>query len=225
MNAGDAFGLNLLGRTTVIDGREIVVYSDGQYTHAVLAGHWDDCGFDATHNREEEAENYGEWNRDTSQWVDDLTAIEAAYRINLVCVHSADGCCGRLESDTHGACQAIAEAHRGEHYESPAFLADCERVHWQGIWPVVDRDGELTGQISEGDDCYNVDDMAMIERGEAREGGWVVDADGAYAQPPSVTARLEERPVEGTGWYVYVGGQDAGGPFETEAAALENWKD
>jgi hypothetical protein len=37
-------------------------------------------------------------------------------------------------------------------------------------------------------------------------------------------ARHEERPVEGTGWYVYVGGQDAGGPFETEADALNNWR-
>jgi hypothetical protein len=42
--------------------------------------------------------------------------------------------------------------------------------------------------------------------------------------PDSVTARLEERKVEGTGWYVYVDGQDAGGPFETEADALSAWQ-
>jgi hypothetical protein len=41
---------------------------------------------------------------------------------------------------------------------------------------------------------------------------------------PAVVARHEERPVEGTGWYVYVGGEDAGGPFETEADALEAWR-
>jgi hypothetical protein len=40
----------------------------------------------------------------------------------------------------------------------------------------------------------------------------------------AVVARHEERPVEGSGWYVYVGGQDAGGPFETEADALEAWQ-
>jgi len=40
----------------------------------------------------------------------------------------------------------------------------------------------------------------------------------------AATARHEERPDKGTGWYVYVGGEDAGGPFETEADALESWK-
>jgi hypothetical protein len=39
----------------------------------------------------------------------------------------------------------------------------------------------------------------------------------------SVIARHEERPDEGTGWYVYANGQDAGGPFETEDEALEHW--
>jgi hypothetical protein len=49
------------------------------------------------------------------------------------------------------------------------------------------------------------------------------DADEGRAQPP-VVARHEERDAEGTGWYVYVGGEDAGGPFETEADALEHWR-
>jgi hypothetical protein len=40
----------------------------------------------------------------------------------------------------------------------------------------------------------------------------------------SATARHEERPDEGTGWYVYVGGEDAGGPFESEDEALEHWE-
>ena len=40
----------------------------------------------------------------------------------------------------------------------------------------------------------------------------------------TATARHESRPAEGTGWYVYVGGEDAGGPFETEADALAHWQ-
>jgi hypothetical protein len=44
------------------------------------------------------------------------------------------------------------------------------------------------------------------------------------AEPPRVVARHEERASEGTGWYVYVNGKDAGGPFETEADALEHWR-
>jgi len=48
--------------------------------------------------------------------------------------------------------------------------------------------------------------------------------EAADAADAAVEARLESRPVEGTGWYVYVGGQDAGGPFETEADALSAWQ-
>ena len=40
----------------------------------------------------------------------------------------------------------------------------------------------------------------------------------------TATAKHESRPNEGTGWYVYVGGEDAGGPFETEADALASWQ-
>lgn len=39
----------------------------------------------------------------------------------------------------------------------------------------------------------------------------------------TVTAQHESRPADGTGWYVYVDGEDAGGPFETEADALAHW--
>lgn len=191
MNASDAFGLELLGRTTVQDGREVVVYADSNYRHAVLADHWDRCGFTETDDDEDRADNYSAWNRATEQWVDDLTAIEAAHRLDCGYIHSAGGC-GLMEADTHGACRAIASAHAGEHYTSPAFARDCERVNWDGVWPVVDRDGELTGEITEGDDHHNVGDMAMISHAEAREGGWSVDADGGYATAP--VAPPPERP-------------------------------
>jgi hypothetical protein len=185
MNARDAFDLEFLGRTTVQDGRDVVVYSDGRHRHAVLAGHWDDCGFGATEDGEERADNYAAWNRDSDQWVDDLTAIEAAHRLGVLHLHSASGC-GLLEADSRGACQAIASAHRGSNYTSPAFIADADRVNWDGLWPLVDRNGELTGRVTEGDGCYNVGDAAMIEKNEARAGGWLVDADDAYAtQPPA----------------------------------------
>jgi hypothetical protein len=183
MDARDAFGLEFLGRTTVQDGREVVVYSDGQYQHAVLAGHYDDCGFAYAEDDEERACNFAAWNRDSDKWVDDLTAIEAAYRLDLLCIHSASGC-GLLGADTHGACRAIAAAHSGEHYTSPEFVRDADRVDWDGVWPLVDRDGELTGEITQGDGCYNVGDVAMISHSEAHEGGWSVDADGAYATQP-----------------------------------------
>jgi hypothetical protein len=183
MNAGDAFGLEIKGRTTVQDGREVVVYTDGAYTHAVCAEHYDNCGFKPSDDAEEQAANYDLWNMASDHWVDDLTAIEAAWRLNVFTIHSADGSCSSLDSDTHGACLSVAGAHRGEHYTSPAFRLDADRVNWDGLWPVVNRDGELTGAITEGDDHYNVDD-AMIEAEEARDGGWEIDSDGGSARPP-----------------------------------------
>lgn len=38
-----------------------------------------------------------------------------------------------------------------------------------------------------------------------------------------IEARLEYRPTEGSGWYIYVGDSDAGGPFETKRDALAHW--
>jgi hypothetical protein len=183
MNAKDAFNLNFVGRTKLQDGREVVVYEDSNYRHAVLAGHWDHYGFAATDDEEERADNYADWNRDSEQWVDDLSAIEAAWNLSAVYIHSANGC-GVLDATTEGACAAIAAEHRGEHYTSPAFARDAERVNWDNVWPVVDRDGELTGRITDGDGHYNVADVAMIEQDEARDGGWSFDAVGGYATPP-----------------------------------------
>ena len=117
------------------------------------------------------------------------------------------------------------KAGAGLHYKS----REWDRIFqdgggWDGAWPEIDQHGRLTGRIVGIEDGYlNVNDEAMILESEAEAGGWDRPDDG-YAEPPSVTAQLEERPVEGTGWYVYVGGQDAGGPFETEADAMENWK-
>lgn len=187
MNAADAFNLELLGRTTIEDGRDVVVYSDGRYTHAVLASHFDRCGFAATDDEEERSYNYAAWNRAAENWVDDLAAIEAAWRLDVCTIHSAIGC-GAMDASDHGACRAFANYHRGEHYTCPAFAKDSGRVFWDGVWPVVDGNGDLTGDICEGGDgFYNVDDMAMIGRDDARDGGWTVDADGAHAKPPQVS--------------------------------------
>lgn len=66
-----------------------------------------------------------------------------------------------------------------------------------------------------------------------REGGqWRLDAE-AVARcrsglrrwlSRSCVARHESRPSEGTGWYVYVCGADAGGPFPSEQDALCHWR-
>jgi len=86
----------------------------------------------------------------------------------------------------------------------------CLQVgHRQGdSWATIDGDEEAGGEL--------LDDF-FAARGSDEE----LFVSQATA---GVTARLEEREVEGTGWYVYVNGRDAGGPFETEADALSVWK-
>jgi hypothetical protein len=124
-------------------------------------------------------------------------------------------------------CDNAAAKGRGLHYQSRAWASLAGDADWTGMWPAIDRDGKLTGQAVDSDETavgwLNVDDEAMIPEDEARAGGWTIDADEGRAEQP-VVARHEERDAEGTGWYVYVGGEDAGGPFETEADALEHWR-
>lgn len=189
IDAAECFGLTVLGRTTTGDGRQWVVYDDGQYRHAVSATHFANSGCkERPEDAGERSERYDEWHHPSGEWADDLTAIEAAHRLDLSCIHSADGC-GFLASDTHGFCRAICDAHYGDTLDSPAFRADADRVNWDCVWPVVDGDGTLTGEITEGGGgwlsvgCEGGD--GMIERSVARGAGWEINDDRAVAKPPA----------------------------------------
>ena len=186
LSAEDAFGLTLYGATKTIDGREWAVYFDGQYNHVVALAHWLDSGFaDVLDDEQRDAKRFADWNAATDQWADDLTAREAAHNVGLFNVHSADGSCSSLECDTHGLCRAIAEAHSGERYDSPEFIADSERAFWDCVWPVIDGDGELTGAISEGGaGMLSVDDDAVIDTDDARAAGWRIDTEEGTATAP-----------------------------------------
>ncbi|CAB4184395.1 hypothetical protein UFOVP1124_5 [uncultured Caudovirales phage] len=186
LNAEDAFGLTLHGTTKTIDGREWAVYCDGTYSHVVSLAHWIDSGFaDVPDEEERNAERFAAWNARADQWANNLTACEAAHNVGLFSIHSADGCCTRLDCDTHGLCRAIAEAHRGNRYDSPEFTADSKRASWDSVWPVIDADGKLTGTISEGEDeMLSVDDAAMIAADDAMAAGWRIDADEGTAAAP-----------------------------------------
>ena len=75
---------------------------------------------------------------------------------------------------------------RGERYDAPQTRDAVALCEWQGIWPVIDRDGNLTGEYSEGgENDLNVDDEAMIDADEARAGGWRIDAEEGHAYPPT----------------------------------------
>jgi len=80
-----------------------------------------------------------------------------------------------------------ADDGRGLDYRSAEWQRLAERCQWQGIWPVIDADGNLTGEISEGsEEESNVDDEAMIDTDDARAAGWKIE-DG-YASPPPPVA-------------------------------------
>ena len=71
--------------------------------------------------------------------------------------------------DTYGNAntrlRTLAEAATGLRYDSEEAQAILGQADWQSHWPVVDADGELTGDVVETDDCdeyANVADETMI---------------------------------------------------------------
>jgi hypothetical protein len=92
---------------------------------------------------------------------------------------------------------------RGLHYRSSEWQRLAAFVPWQGAWPVIDANGDLTGEVSDGsgENELNVDDEAMIIDEDARAGGWQIDAEEGRAWLPTVAAyevRMSDR-VENTG--------------------------
>jgi hypothetical protein len=84
------------------------------------------------------------------------------------------------------------DAFKGERYDAPQTRDAVAVCEWQGIWPVIDRDGNLTGDYSEGDDHLLVDNgEAMISVDEARAGGWKIDADEGSAEAPEPPTRTQ----------------------------------
>lgn len=92
MDAGEVFGLDLLGRTKTPDGRKWVVYSDGCYTHVVDAKHWDNCCFEKSDDELIQRDRYDQWSGHDEMWADDDVAKEAARSCSVAVVHSKDGC-------------------------------------------------------------------------------------------------------------------------------------
>ncbi len=57
----------------------------------------------------------------------------------------------------------------GLHYRSKQArkILDQGGVAWDGLWPVVDGDGRLTGDVIDSQDgYYNVDDLVMVAAGD-----------------------------------------------------------
>lgn len=68
--------------------------------------------------------------------------------------------------NTNKKLRRLAEEAAGLHYKSVEADKILDQTDWQNHWPVIDADGELTGDVVETDDCdnyVNVGDMAMID--------------------------------------------------------------
>ena len=82
--------------------------------------------------------------------------------------------------------QQIAKAGVGLHYDTLRWRQMAASGDWKGTWPVIDRDGDITGEVVDNQDDYlNVGNEAMIHVDEARAGRWTIDRDEGTAEPPN----------------------------------------
>lgn len=72
----------------------------------------------------------------------------------------------------------------GERLDSPLVRRALDRAQWNQLWPVIDRDLCLTGEVTDASAGFlNYEDEAFIRVEEARAGGWVDAIDEGYAKP------------------------------------------
>ena len=88
--------------------------------------------------------------------------------------------CHKIEHNALYA--AVVHALAGETLETLEEYFD----EWDQNWPVINADLTLTGSYADSDtlNMVNYDDRALIDRDEAIEGGWEIDSDNGYANPP-----------------------------------------
>lgn len=80
--------------------------------------------------------------------------------------------------------ERAAEACAGLSLDSAEWQEARDAVAWEGLWPEVDGDGELTGKVVGDEEGYlNVDDEAMISEEVARRAGWRIDIEDGTAAP------------------------------------------
>lgn len=85
-----------------------------------------------------------------------------------------------LDEDWLANIKRLSREARGLHYESAAAKHVLDQEDWAGVWPVIDSEGILTGEIVDSaDDGYcNVDDMAMIHESELTDDQVAATEDG-----------------------------------------------
>jgi hypothetical protein len=77
----------------------------------------------------------------------------------------------------------LCQRFTGVHYRDSAFRRAADTMDWNNRWPLIDRDGYLTGAVTEGDDCLNVNNEVMILPWVAKAGCWSIDFEEGTATP------------------------------------------
>ena len=96
MDATKCYGTQEIGRCE-IGGVAYVAYTDGSYSHAVLAADYDDVQDTPRDDSEWRANAYSEWCSRCSSIRQQETAVVAA-AINYNGLHSSDGVCSWVEA-------------------------------------------------------------------------------------------------------------------------------
>lgn len=85
--------------------------------------------------------------------------------------------------------ERAAEACAGLTLDSAEWQEARDAVAWEGLWPEVDGDGQLTGKVVGSEDGYlKVDGEAMIAEEVARRAGWRIDTANGTATPSAPVA-------------------------------------
>lgn len=76
--------------------------------------------------------------------------------------------------------------HANLHWQDPLWVQISAAFDWQDAWPLVNKDGLLTGDvILAGDDTLTTFDYGAVIRPEdAKAGGWEIDTEEGLARQP-----------------------------------------
>lgn len=104
----------------------------------------------------------------------------------------------RLERPDHTLMRdRVTQLFAGMHYRTEEFQQVSAVFDWQNVWPLIDADGDLTGDVVEPaeDGVYLIlsDWDAAIRREDAVSAGWEIDADGGTARPPIAWSQLSRK--------------------------------
>jgi hypothetical protein len=92
----------------------------------------------------------------------------------------------RLSQPDHTAVRdRVTQAFSGHNYMIEEFRQASAAFDWSNVWPVINADCDLTGEVVEPDENFArvYDDDAVIRKDVARAGGWELDGEEGTAWP------------------------------------------